>query len=62
MPKSRAVKHDSYLESYQKTKEAKLIGKGGSVIVRNKNGQEFPIYLAIAQFENWLNDFHSNIN
>ncbi|WP_157826739.1 hypothetical protein [Colwellia sp. 12G3] len=52
MPKSRAVKHDSYLESYQKTKEAKLIGKGGSVIVRNKNGQEFPIYLAIAQFEN----------
>lgn len=58
MPKSRAVKHDSYLENYQKTKEAKIIGKGRSVIALNKNGREFPIYLAIAELSP---DENSNI-
>jgi len=49
MPKSRAVKHDSYLDNYQQTREAKIIGIGRKVMALKKNGQEFPISLAIAE-------------
>ena len=49
MPKSRAVKHDSYINSYHQTREAKIIGIGREVIALRKNGQEFPISLAIAE-------------
>ncbi len=49
MPKSRAVKHDSYIENYHQTKEAQIIGIGRKVIALKKNGQEFPINLGIAE-------------
>ncbi|AAZ25511.1 PAS domain-containing hybrid sensor histidine kinase/response regulator [Colwellia psychrerythraea] len=49
MPKSTAVKHDTYLENYLQTKEAQIIGIGRKVIAIKKNGQEFPIYLGIAE-------------
>ncbi len=49
MPKSRAIKHDDYIETFQQTKQAKIIGIGRKVIALKKNGQEFPINLAIAE-------------
>lgn len=49
MPKPTAVKHNSYIENYQKTKQAKIIGNGREVIALRKNSQEFPIRLTLAE-------------
>ncbi|MBL4821991.1 MAG: PAS domain S-box protein [Colwellia sp.] len=58
MPKSRAVKHDAYLTNYQQTREEKIIGIGRKVIALKKNGQEFPISLAISELSS---DENNNI-
>lgn len=49
MPKSIAVKHDSYIDDYHQTRDAKIIGTDRKVMAIKKNGQEFPIHLSIAE-------------
>ncbi|NQY89472.1 MAG: PAS domain S-box protein [Colwellia sp.] len=49
MPRSRAVQHDAYRENYHQTRKAKVIDIGRKVMALKKNGQRFPISLAIAE-------------
>jgi PAS domain S-box-containing protein len=53
MPKPYSVEHDSYLERYLRTGEARIIGIGREVTGRRKNGDVFPMDLAVgeARFE-----------
>ncbi len=51
MPERYAVEHDGYIDAYNKTREARIIGIGREVAGRRKDGSEFPLYLAVNRFE-----------
>lgn len=51
MPHSEARHHDGYLQKYQETGKANIIGYGREVTGRRKDGSEFPIDLAVSQLE-----------
>ena len=41
--------HDDYLKRYHKTRKPNIIGTGREVIGRRKNGEEFPLRLAVSE-------------
>ena len=41
--------HDGYLQRYQRTRDPHIIGIGREVIGRRKNGEEFPLRLAVSE-------------
>jgi len=41
--------HDSYLESYLKTGESKILGKGREVVAQRKDGSVFPVLLTLGE-------------
>jgi PAS domain S-box-containing protein len=49
MAEPYAVEHDSYIERYEETGEARAIGRIRTVEARRKNGQIFPIELSITK-------------
>ena len=51
MPQPDSKQHDSYLKNYLGGGEPQIIGKGRDVIALRKNGEAFPIYLAISDME-----------
>lgn len=51
MPMRYASEHDGYISAYKETGQAKIIGIGRKVSGRRKNGSEFPLHLAVNQFE-----------
>lgn len=51
VPKPHTQKHDSYLQAYQKTGEAKIIGIGREVSGLKKSGEEFPFRLAVSEYQ-----------
>ncbi|MFC3051440.1 ATP-binding response regulator [Kordiimonas pumila] len=51
MPGEYADNHDQYVSNYNRTGEAKIIGIGREVSGKRKNGEIFPLYLAVNRFE-----------
>lgn len=49
MPSPHRERHDSYLDHYQKTGEARVIGIGREMEGRHKDGRLFPMELAVSQ-------------
>ena len=49
MPSPDREHHDAYLERYYRTGERKIIGIGREVIGQRKNGETFPMDLAVGE-------------
>jgi len=49
MPASDAISHNKYIQNYQDTHKAKIIGIGREVKGKKKNGDEFPFWLAVIE-------------
>ncbi len=49
MPLHHSIRHNSYIENYQKTRHAKIIGIGREVMGKRKSGEEFPFWLAVIE-------------
>lgn len=49
MTRQDREQHDQYMHNYQRTGQAKIIGVGREVWGRHKNGEEFPLRLAVSE-------------
>ena len=49
MPSPHREKHDAYMETYRRTGQARIIGRGREVVGRKKDGSVFPMDLSVAE-------------
>jgi two-component system sensor kinase FixL len=49
MPEPHRAKHDAYLEAYQRTGKAAIIGQGREETAVKKDGERFPILLTVGE-------------
>lgn len=61
MPDKYSIHHDHYLDNYHKTHEAKVIGIGREVEGRKKNGEIFPLDLAVTEINGGDSILYSGI-
>lgn len=61
MPDSYARNHDSYIRNYLTTGKRKIIGIGREVQGLRKNGEVFPMELAVSEFESEGQHFFAGI-
>jgi len=50
VPESDSKKHDGYIQGYNVTHRSKIIGTGREVNGLHKNGNTFPLYIAISEY------------
>ncbi len=51
MPEPDKSRHDSYINNYKHTRNAKIIGIGREVTGKRKDGSKFPFYLGVTEVE-----------
>ena len=51
MPEEHKYRHDSYLQKYQETAKASIIGVGRELVGVRKNGEQFPLFLHVGQVD-----------
>ncbi len=51
MPEPYSSLHDEYVQSYMRSHVAKIIGIGRELFAQKKNGEVFPIYLAVSEIK-----------
>lgn len=51
MPQPDKSRHDSYINNYKHTREAKIIGVGREVTGLRKNGTKFPFFLGVTEVQ-----------
>lgn len=49
MPEHYAKNHDSYIDNYLRTGEARIIGIGRDVVGQRKDGSRFPLHLSVGE-------------
>ena len=47
-----AAHHNSYIERYEQTGQARIIGRGREILARRANGETFPASLAVGEIKN----------
>jgi len=52
MPEPDRSHHDGYLKAFSGEQESKVIGMGREVVARRRNGETFPIHLAVSVIDN----------
>jgi PAS domain S-box-containing protein len=50
MPQPHREEHDGYIQKYQQTRQARIIGIGREVMGQRKDGSTFPLDLAVSEF------------
>jgi two-component system sensor kinase FixL len=61
MPPPFRDQHDGYLENYQTTGHAKIIGIGREIVAQRKDGSLFPIHLAVSEVEHGPQPLYAGI-
>lgn len=51
MPSPFREEHDNYINRYLSTRQARIIGVGREVLGRHKNGETFPVELAVSELD-----------